>query len=170
MTERRKILPTISVLFVCMGNICRSPTAQGALEKHLETADLPFRVLVDSAGTHAYHAGEGPDRRAIAACDRVNIDITQQRARSVIEEDFLLFNYVLAMDKDNLFSLSHVCPREEQHRISLLMDYAPKGSPAYVPDPFYGSAQGFNDVVELTLEATEGLLNKIKEDVLGTVA
>ena len=162
MNARNKIEPTVSVLFVCMGNICRSPTAQGALEKHIKDADLPFRLLVDSAGTHAYHAGEPPDRRSIVAAERAGMDISRQRARKITEEDFTLFDHVVAMDKDNLFSLSHACPRREHHRISLLMDYAPPGSPKYVPDPFYGGARGFDEVIKLTLKATEGLLLKIR--------
>ncbi len=168
MKEQRSIVPTTSVLFVCMGNICRSPTAQGAMEKHIAEADLPFRILVDSAGTHAYHAGEAPDRRAIAAAENVGIDLSHQRARAITPEDFTLFDYIVGMDKDNLFSLSHACPRREHHRLSSLMDYAP-GLAKFVPDPYYGGAQGFTKVIELTLKATEGLLNHIKEKELSTV-
>jgi protein-tyrosine phosphatase len=135
--------------------------------KHIEDANLPFRFLVDSAGTHAYHAGEPPDRRSIVAAKRAGLDISRQRARKITEEDFTLFDHIVAMDKDNLFSLSHACPRREHHRISLLMDYAPLGSPKYVPDPFYGGARGFDQVVKLTLEATEGLLLKIRNEVEG---
>ncbi len=169
MNTKNNVESTVSVLFVCMGNICRSPTAQGALEKQISEADLPFRLLVDSAGTHAYHAGEAPDRRSVAAAERVGIDISRQRARKVTEEDFTLFDYIVAMDKDNLFSLSHVCPRREHHRISLLMDYAPAGSPRYVPDPYYGGARGFDQVVKLTQQATEGLLSTITAQVRGVV-
>lgn len=170
MNVRNQEKPTVSVLFVCMGNICRSPTAQGALEKLAKEAELPFRVLVDSAGTHAYHAGEPPDRRSIAAAERVGIDISWQRARKIVEEDFTLYDHIVAMDKDNLFSLSHACPRREHHRISLLMDYAPPGSPKYVPDPYYGGARGFDQVVQLTLQATEGLLTRIRQNFEGAVA
>ena len=170
MRTTRKIEPTVSVLFVCMGNICRSPTAQGALEKHVTSAELPFRVLVDSAGTHAYHAGEAPDRRSVAAAERAGIEIGHQRARQIRDEDFTLYDHIVAMDKDNLFNLSRACPRREQHRISLLMDYAPPGSPKYVPDPFYGGARGFDQVVALTLQATEGLLEKLRSRVTGGVA
>ena len=169
MKTQRNIVPTVSILFVCMGNICRSPTAQGAMEKHLATAELPFRVIVDSAGTHAYHAGEAPDRRAVAAAENVGIDLSRQRARAITDADFTSFDYIMAMDKDNMFNLSRSCPREEHHRISLLMDYAPPGLPKVVPDPYYGGAQGFANVIELTLQATEGLLNHIKERELGAV-
>ncbi|MEM7082734.1 MAG: low molecular weight protein-tyrosine-phosphatase [Pseudomonadota bacterium] len=167
--NRPSTIQTVSVLFVCMGNICRSPTAQGALEKHRDEADLPFQLLVDSAGTHAYHAGEPPDRRAVAAAERVGIDLSTQRARAIRSEDFTLFDHIIAMDKDNLFNLSRACPRREQHRIRLLMDYGTGDVPKYVPDPFYGGAQGFTRVVDLTLNATAGLLHTLTENSISTV-
>ncbi len=139
------------------------------MEKQLASAELPFRVLVDSAGTHAYHAGEAPDRRAVAAAENVGIDLSHQRARAITDEDFASFDYIVAMDKDNMFNLSRSCPRQEHYRISSLMDYAPPGLPDFVPDPYYGTAQGFTKVIELTLKATEGLLNHIKERELGAV-
>ncbi|MGH8457790.1 MAG: low molecular weight protein-tyrosine-phosphatase, partial [Nevskiales bacterium] len=121
-----------------MGNICRSPTAQGVLREQLRGAGLGDRVRTDSAGTHAYHIGSPPDPRSRQAAAKRGIDIGDLRARLVVPEDFERFDYVLAMDAGNLSELEALRPAQSRARMGLLMDYAPSGYPREVPDPYYG--------------------------------
>jgi len=152
---------TISVLFVCMGNICRSPTAEGVFRHFVHKAGLRERVLVDSAGTHAYHVGEPADRRAQAAAKRRGISLDGINARRVQEDDFARFHYVLAMDHDNLRLLSDQAGDEYQERLGLFLDYA-SGDEDEVPDPYYGGAAGFERVLDLVEEASRGLLETLR--------
>jgi len=152
---------TISVLFVCMGNICRSPTAEGVFRHFVHKAGLTARVLVDSAGTHAYHVGEPADRRAQAAAKRRGISLDGINARRVQEDDFERFHYVLAMDHDNLRLLSDQAGDEYQDRLGLFLDYA-SGDEDEVPDPYYGGAAGFERVLDLVEEASRGLLETLR--------
>ena len=151
------------VLFVCMGNICRSPTAEGVFRNELAQAGSDLVVTIDSAGTHAYHVGEPPDRRAIAAASRRGIDLTGLRARAVSDEDFERFDLVLAMDRDNLALLQRRAPASYRQRVKLFMDYAPKSYAREIPDPYYGGPQGFEEVLDLLEEASRGLVR----DLLG---
>lgn len=153
----------ISVLFVCMGNICRSPTGQGVFERLLAERGLEGRVQADSAGTHAYHVGEPPDRRAAAAAARRGIDLSRQRARRVRHEDFVHFDYVLAMDTSNLEDLSAICPDAHAHKLFRLMDFAPEMVEQDVPDPYYGGPQGFEHVLDLVEAGVEGLIEDIRK-------
>jgi len=151
----------IKILFVCMGNICRSPTAQGVFEHLLEEAQLRDRILTDSAGTHAYHVGKTPDRRATEAAARRGIDLTRQRARQVEAADFLHFDYVLAMDTSNLDDLMSICPEQQQDKVQLFLEFASGSKQRDVPDPYYGGSQGFERVLDLVEEGAQGLLEDI---------
>lgn len=153
----------VRVLFVCMGNICRSPTAQGVFEWLIEQEGVAGEIEVDSAGTHAYHIGDPPDQRAANAAARRGIDISQQRARKVKPSDFERFDYVLAMDSDNFSLLDTICPPEHQEKLSLLLDYARHMGVEEVPDPYYGSINGFEQVLDLVEAAAKGLLDHIKQ-------
>lgn len=154
----------IKVLFVCMGNICRSPTAQGAFEKVVKDAGLEKKILIDSAGTHAYHVGESPDTRSQMAAKKRDIDLSEQRARKVSLKDFEEFDYILPMDLDNYLSLKTQCPKQYLHKIQLFMEYAPTTGFGEVPDPYYGGEKGFELVLDLTMSASKGLLETIRRD------
>ncbi|PCH60109.1 MAG: phosphotyrosine protein phosphatase [Gammaproteobacteria bacterium] len=153
----------VRVLFVCMGNICRSPTAQGMFEYLLEKEGMSGKIGVDSAGTHAYHVGEPPDQRANSAAMRRGIDISQQRARKVSPSDFVQFDYVLAMDGDNFNLLAAICPPEHLQKLTLFLDYAKHLGGSEVPDPYYGGTNGFEQVLDFVEAASEGLLKDIKQ-------
>jgi len=150
------------VLFVCMGNICRSPTAAGVFRHTLEQHG-PMAIEVDSAGTHNYHTGEPPDRRAIAAAKRRGIDLSALRARTVTDADFESFDLILAMDRDNLDSLQRRAPERLRERIKLVMEYAPDAYVREVPDPYYGGPKGFEEVLDLLEQASHGLLSELRE-------
>lgn len=155
--------PRFSVLFVCMGNICRSPTAEGVFRHHVREAGLADQIAVDSAGTHAYHENEPPDRRARAAAGRRGISLDNISARRVRAEDFEQFDYVLAMDKDNLALLIEQADAAHHDKIRLFMDFST--SPQLdVPDPYYGGASGFERVLDLVEEASQGLLRTLQDD------
>ena len=144
-----------------MGNICRSPTAEGVFRHVVNEAGLADRVLVDSAGTHAYHVGEPADRRAQAAAERRGISLDGISARRVQENDFQRFQYVLAMDHLNLRTLSDQAGDEYQERIGLFLDFT-SGDEEEVPDPYYGGAAGFEHVLDLVEEASRGLLETLR--------
>ncbi len=150
------------VLLVCLGNICRSPLAQGVLEQRLRVSGLFHSVRADSAGTHGYHLGEPPDPRAIEAAARRGYDISGQRARRVRDGDFQSFDYILAMDQDNLQQLTARCPAAEENRLRLLMDFAPGPDRQDVPDPYYGSGDGFERALDLIEAAVDGLILELK--------
>ena len=146
------------VLMVCMGNICRSPTAEAVLRKKLQDAGLARRVEVDSAGTHGhYHAGERPDARAIRHAAARGYDLGKLRARRVIDQDFTRFDWILAMDEDNLAQLRQGLPLGSTARLGLLMEQARRFSGVReVPDPYYGAPAGFDRVLDLVEDACEG--------------
>ncbi len=150
------------ILFVCMGNICRSPTAEAVFRDVVRREGRNFDVVIDSAGTHAYHVGEPPDNRAIAAARRRGIAMQDLRARVVTREDFLRFDLVLAMDEENLAHLVRIAPAGQRQRIQLLLDYAPEAGMREVPDPYYGGESGFEQVLDLVEEAAHGLLAALK--------
>jgi len=154
------------VLFVCMGNICRSPTAQGVFRKLLEREGLEMVIETDSAGTHGYHVGEPPDQRAQETALRRGIDLSDLRARRVEPEDFSRFEYVLAMDQENFRSLSAICPRGAKSKLTLFMDFAPHLRNREVPDPYYGGTSGFERVFDMVEAASEGLLTDIRRRFL----
>lgn len=157
----------ISVLFVCLGNICRSPTAEGIFRRLIRERGYEDRIHVDSAGTSDYHIDEAPDPRAIAKAQRSGIDISGLRGRQVARRDFETFDYVLAMDAENLDDLLRRCPGKYQHRVRLLMEFAPDARVRSVPDPYFGGADGFDQVYELIEAASEGLLETIAREHFG---
>ena len=148
------------ILFVCMGNICRSPSAEGVFRRALQQRAPRLSIEVDSAGTHDYHVGEPPDRRAIAAASRRGIDLSGQRARRVEPRDFTTFDLIVAMDEENASALRERAGGAVT-RIRLMMDYAPESGRRSVPDPYYGGAEGFEEVLDLLEEASEGLLREV---------
>lgn len=152
----------VNVLFVCMGNICRSPIAQGVFEDLLRREGLDDEVFVDSAGTGAWHAGEPPDARAQESASNRGLDLSGQRARRVTLEDCQNFDYVIAMDRDNYQSVAALC-RNSQAEVRLLLDYAPDSPQQEVPDPYYGGPNGFEHVLELVEESVLGLLDDVRE-------
>ena len=154
----------VKVLFVCMGNICRSPTAEGVFRHKVEQADLQEHIAIDSAGTHAYHVGNPPDRRAQAAALKRDIDLSNQRARRVTADDFTTFDYVIAMDDSNKRDLLSICPEGFEDRIHLFLDFA-ESDETEVPDPYYGQGRGFEIVLNLVEDAAEGLLKQIHSDI-----
>ena len=155
--------PMTKVLFVCMGNICRSPTAQGVFRKMVTDANLDASVAVDSAGTHAYHIGEAPDPRAQAAAKRRGVDISDLRARQVTVDDFSEYDLILAMDWENLALLQQQCPRQLKHKLQLLMRFAGEHDAATVPDPYYGGPEGFNTVLDYVEDACQGLIEVVRK-------
>lgn len=152
----------IRVLLVCLGNICRSPLAQGVVEQRLRISGLFHGVRVDSAGTHGYHVGEPPDPRAVEAAARRGYDISGQRARRIRDGDFQSFDYILAMDQDNLQQLTARCPAAEVDRLKLLMDFAPGSDGQEVPDPYYGGEDGFERALDLIEAAVDGFILELK--------
>ena len=146
-----------SILFVCMGNICRSPTAEGVFRHHAGQAGLLERLHIDSAGTHAYHVGEPADHRARAAAERRGISLEGIYARRVSSDDFERFDYILAMDEDNLARLRRDSPEEHLRKLRLFLEFADTHE-TEVPDPYYGGAAGFEYVLDLVEEASRGLL------------
>lgn len=153
----------IKVLFVCMGNICRSPTAEGVFTHLLAEKGTKKRFLIDSAGTHAYHVGEPPDARAQQTARQRGIDLSFIRARKFAIQDFEAFDYILAMDRDNLQILQQACPAEFQHKVSLFLDFAPQRSEQDVPDPYYGGQNGFDHVFDLVEDASAGFYKKVMQ-------
>ncbi len=152
----------VKVLFVCMGNICRSPTAEGVFGKLVHEAGLSDVIEIDSAGTHAYHVGEPPDTRAQRHALARGVDLSLLRARRATSQDFEYFDYVLAMDEDNFQHLLQICPEQHQEKLQLFLDYAPHLTYREVPDPYYGGAKGFDNVLDLAEHAATGLLEHIR--------
>ncbi len=152
-----------SVLFVCLGNICRSPTAEGVFRHLLEQEAPGLRVEVDSAGTADYHIGEPPDLRSQRAAARRGIDLGGLRARQVTRADFARFDLILAMDRGNLLELEAMRPKNARARLQLFLEYAPDSARLEVPDPYYGDASVFEDVLDLSAAASRGLLADLQK-------
>lgn len=151
------------VLFVCMGNICRSPSAEGVFRHLVSDAGLSDVVSTDSAGTHAFHIGEAPDARAVAAARKRGYDISQCQARQVTAEDFRDYDLILAMDWDNLSALQQQCPKAYQHKLMLLMRFANDFEEATVPDPYYGGTEGFGKVLDYLEDACQGVMELVRK-------
>ena len=151
----------VRVLFVCMGNICRSPLAQGVFEDVLRREGLEDEVSVDSAGTGSWHVGSPPDQRALSAASLRGVDISSQRARRIDPEDCQNFDYVLTMDEENYRAVAGLCRGSAVVRPFL--DFATDSPETAVPDPYYGGPDGFERVLDLVEEASEGLLEDIRE-------
>ena len=155
----------IRVLFVCTGNICRSPSAEGVLRKMAAEAGLAETIEVDSCGTHGYHSGDPPDPRAIRQAARRGYDIRQQRARTLRDEDFTRFDLILGMDSGHLHLLGRMAPEGIGAEIGLLMDYA-KGTEGgrEVPDPYYGDARDYDLALDLIERGVAGLLRSLQQN------
>jgi len=152
----------IKVLFVCMGNICRSPTAEGVFISLLKAKGTSDKFLIDSAGTHAYHVGKPPDHRAQDEALLRGVDLSYQRARQAEPKDFHQFDYILAMDRDNYRGLAAICPEGMEDRLHLFLDFARELEEDEVPDPYYGGKDGFRLVFEMVESAAAGLLESVR--------
>jgi len=152
----------ISVLFVCMGNICRSPTAEGVFRHFVQKAGLADRIKIDSAGTHAYHTDEPADRRASAAAERRGYSLADIRARRIQNKDFESFDYIVAMDRLNHITLVDRAEAEYHDKIKLFLDFS-SADEDEVPDPYYGGAAGFERVLDLVEDASRGLLETLSD-------
>lgn len=151
---------TINVLFVCLGNICRSPTAHGVFEQLVEQRRLSQRITVDSAGTGDWHIGRSPDRRAANTAASRGYDLSKLRARQVNAEDFQRFEYILAMDDNNLSDLQTMCPTDFSGELELFLPYSGLAQ-REVPDPYYGADDGFEQVLSLVEQASQQLLERL---------
>lgn len=158
-------MPRFSVLFVCLGNICRSPTAEGIFNHKLDQTELSELVFVDSAGTSAHHVGESPDPRAQEEAKRAGYDLSFIRSRQVRDVDFHEFDLIVAMDDSNYYNLKDLAPDSDYHdKIKLfLADFAPQLPKREVPDPYYGGKQGFVEVIELIEAASDGLIEHLRK-------
>lgn len=148
-----------SVLFVCLGNICRSPTAEAVFRKRAKATGVA--VIIESAGTSGWHTGEPPDSRSQEAGVKRGYDFTGQESRKVCANDFVMFDYILAMDLSNKHDLLSICPEPYQSKIKLFMEFAPDVDVQDVPDPYYGGADGFDHVLDLIERASDGLIKAI---------
>ncbi len=165
LSENSQITGRINVLMVCLGNICRSPTAHGVLEKYIKNKELGDKIKVDSAGTSTYHLGDHPDPRSIAAAASRGYSLHEQVARQVQLSDFNDFDYILAMDEENLSHLQDIAPAQSKARLQLLLDYS-SGTLASVPDPYFGGGDaGFMRVLDLVEDACERFLDKLVSDL-----
>lgn len=153
-----------AVLFVCLGNICRSPTAQGVFEQQLAQSELADRVRVDSAGTAAYHQGASPDTRAQAFARKRGVDLSALKARQVTVNDFYAFDWILAMDRQNLANLEAIRPADASAQLILFMSLLPNSTAQEIPDPYYGGDEGFEAVLDLCETASRALLNRLQQD------
>ena len=151
----------VRVLFICMGNICRSPTAEAVFRHYAENAGLATQILIDSAGTHDYHIGDPPDFRAQQAALQRGYDMSDLRGRQVEEGDFYRFDYMLAMDRANLGILQRIAPSTGRAKVQLFLEHARHHAEREVPDPYYGGPDGFERVLDMVEDAAEGLLQHI---------
>lgn len=155
----------VSILFVCMGNICRSPTAVGVMRKKLREAGLQDYVTVDSAGTHDYRVGKPPDPRAQAVAARRGYDLSCLRARQIEQSDFIRFDLLLAMDQSNLGLMESMCPFEHRHKLRLMMDFAYRFKAPVVPDPFDGRARDFELALDYIEDACTGMIKILTQTI-----
>ena len=153
---------TVNVLFVCLGNICRSPTAEGVFTKLVREEGFAERIEIDSAGTAAWHEGRAPDERAQQAARNRGVELGHLRGRQVTVADFDYFDYILAMDSDNYANLTAIAPAGQRHKVRKFLEFAPQRPEEDVPDPYYGGASGFDHVLDLVEDAAQGLLTEIR--------
>ncbi|MCG8463242.1 MAG: low molecular weight phosphotyrosine protein phosphatase [Xanthomonadales bacterium] len=152
----------MKLLFVCMGNICRSPTAKAVVDRHIQQQGLSQHIYTESAGTHAYHVGEQPDPRSQAAARKLGMDISQDLARQLLSDDFQRFDHILVMDEQNLYNARQVAPTTASAQLALMMSYAPDYGLHEVPDPYYGGEDGFVQVLDMLDVAAQRLLAALK--------
>jgi protein-tyrosine phosphatase len=153
----------VRILFCCMGNICRSPTAEAVFRHHVGQAGLAERFLIDSAGTHDYHIGDPPDARTQRAAEQRGYDMSNLRGRQVEGLDFMRFDYVLAMDEANLDILRRLRPRDARSQLGLFLEFAQHHAEREVPDPYYGGSDGFERVLDMVEDAANGLLLHVRK-------
>ena len=153
----------VKVLFVCMGNICRSPTAHGVFQHMVNQAELNKKIIIESAGTIGYHAGERPDSRATVTARSNGIDLSKLIARKVNDNDYSHQDFILGMDYSNLRNMNEQCPDKHQHKLGLLLSYHPDENLQEVPDPYYGGDNGFDNVFTMVEVACRHLLEHIKQ-------
>lgn len=153
----------MKLLFVCMGNICRSPTAKAMVDYHLRQQNLHPRITTASAGTHGYHIGKPPDPRSQAAALRQGVDISTDLARQLKPGDFHEFDYIMVMDENNLSDASRIAPGDASAELCLMMEFAPDYGMREVPDPYYGGEEGFLQVVDMLNHAAECLVNDLRQ-------
>jgi protein-tyrosine phosphatase len=153
-----------SVLFVCTGNICRSPTAEGVFRKLVASAGLDGHIESESAGTHSYHVGYPPDSRTQEAARARGYDLSRLRARRVSEADFRRFDLIVAMDRTHHEILTEMAPAGTAHKVHMMMDFARQARHRDVPDPYYGGPEGFELVLDLLEDAADGLLGALRAD------
>ena len=158
----------VKVLFVCLGNICRSPTAEGVFRHLVQKQGLAQSIYIDSAGTHNYHVGDPPDARAQAAAARRGIDLSDLRGRQATRQDIEEFHYILAMDRENLNNLKALAPTHLHPKIRLFLEFAPDRPEDEVPDPYFGGVSGFDRVLDMVEAAAAGLLTDIRHHYLKT--
>jgi len=152
----------INILFVCMGNICRSPSAEGFFTAALQESEYREQVSVDSAGTHGYHVGHAPDERAVATSSKYGVNIGHLRSRKVGVSDFDDYDLIIAMDHSNFQDLQRIQPNGSKANLKMMMQYHPEAQPEEVPDPYYGGMDGFTYMCDLLATATQGLLDDIE--------
>ncbi len=155
--------PSVSVLFVCLGNICRSPTAEAVFRRRVADAALAARIHIDSPGTGAWHIGKAPDRRASAAAAQRGYQLDRLRARQVSAEDFHRFDLILAMDDNNLADLQALRPADDDALLARFLDVLGEDGPHEVPDPYYGGDDGFDHVLNLVEKASDLWLERLRE-------
>lgn len=156
-------MAALQVLFVCTGNICRSPSAEGVLRQRLETAGLGGQILVDSAGTHAYHTGDLPSELALRSGAKRGYDLRGLRARKVTAEDFENFDVISAMDQGHVEILRRLCPSDQSHSIQLFLDHAPQPLQGQdVPDPYYGGPEDYERTFDLIEQGMDGLIAHLR--------
>jgi protein-tyrosine phosphatase len=156
-------MTNFSVLFVCMGNICRSPTAHGVFQHKVNALGLSDVVVVDSAGTHNYHPDSPPDERSQAHAAKRGYDLSDLRARQIQGKDFEDFDLVLVMDWDNLELVTQACPTAHQHKVRRLTEFCLQFDSLVVPDPYYSGAKGFEQVLDLVEDACDGLIRHVQQ-------
>ena len=164
-TMNPSVPSTYRVLFVCMGNSCRSPTAHGVFETMVQQAGLADRVRVDSAGTHSYHVGAPPDGRSQEHALKRGYDLSGQSARQLTRQDFADFDLVLVMDWDNLALAQESCPPEQQRKLRRLAEFFQHHDSPVVPDPYQGGARGFEQVLDLVEDGCAGLLRHVQQQL-----
>jgi protein-tyrosine phosphatase len=155
-------LNQVKVLFVCMGNICRSPTAHGVFQAMVDEHGLSDQILVDSAGTHSYHIGSAPDLRSQDTARTRGVNLARLRARQFLSEDFIEFDFLIAMDRSNFANMVAIKPDKSRAQLDLMLDYSKKYNQREVPDPYFGEA-GFDRVFDMVSEASQGLLQHIRQ-------
>jgi len=159
----------VKVLFVCMGNICRSPTVETVFKHAVKQAGLEDAIIADSVGTHDYHIGEPPDERAQQIAKQRGYDMSKLRARQIEIRDFERFDYILAMDRDNLVLLERKCPLQYRNKLALFCDFDAGYAGQGVPDPYFGGAQGFEQVLDMAEQVSDSLLSHISENLKSTL-